>query len=129
MECNTPNSSLSFDVICSDIDTHGIEFNLNRTEAVLQKMLSIMQMYEPEPLLFLVSCGRSAKIIISDLISRKNNIHSFIDTGSVFDGYSGIKSRDYNDPKNYCSRIKELDPEHLGYWMKKGVCERFGINK
>jgi len=104
------------------ISSEGIERDVGKTDDVTQKIIKVMKAHEPEPLLFLVSAGRSAKIIISDLISRQDNIHSFIDTGASLDGWAGVHSRDYNNPATYCGKVLKRDPERKDYWMKKGVC-------
>lgn len=107
------------------VSSAGIEHDIDRTDAIIHQCIEIMKQYEPEPLLFLIAGGRSAKIIVADLVNRTDNIHTFVDIGSCLDGFAGIHSRDYNNPKKYCQMIEQKEPDNLHFWMKPGVCERF----
>ena len=131
------------DQLVAYISSDKIEHNISRTKKVVQQIIHSIEnrqarnnvsssgndyeddeIDEEEPLLFLVAAGRSAKIIISDLIARPNNTHSFVDVGSSLDAYVGKHSRDYNNPSVYCEKIMDRDPTRLHYWMKKGVCKK-----
>jgi len=114
---------LPFLNVSAFVSTDGIEFDLAKTNAVTNQIQRLLTQHDnkQKPILFLISAGRSTKIIMADLLSQQpNNIHSFIDTGSSLDGYAGIQSRDYNDPLALCQNVPA--PQR-NYWMKPGVCD------
>eukprot|EP00038_Savillea_parva_P009485 m.183860 g.183860 ORF g.183860 m.183860 type:complete len:425 (-) comp15958_c0_seq1:84-1358(-) len=71
------------------------------------------------PALVVFAAGISAKIMIVRL-TVSNPEHQYLDIGSVLDGYAGVKSRDYNDPKKYCGSITDANVRKQ--WFAPGVC-------
>lgn len=75
------------------------------------------------PVTFLVAGGMAMKVIVMKVAFLVGNKDSFLDIGSVFDGFAGHASRDYNDPHRN-PRYKEVgiregwfnetDVDHVG---------------
>lgn len=98
-------------------------------DSVVQRIFEIGDAFD-EPPVVIMAAGMAAKTAI---LSAQDRINSkgwgLIDAGTTLDGYAGVKSRDYNDPRVYCRKSRErARDEHDGvdFWFAKGVCEKFG---
>lgn len=74
-----------------------------------------------EPYVVVIADGALTKIIAAELTLTHPN-HTYIDIGSSLDGYAGIHSRDYNNPKHYCEQVKSREARER--WFKPGVCDK-----
>lgn len=98
-------------------------------DSVVQRIFEIGDAFD-EPPVVIMAAGMAAKTAILSAQDRINfKGWGLIDAGTTLDGYAGVKSRDYNDPKIYCRKSRERARDaHDGvdFWFAEGVCEKFG---
>jgi len=99
-------------------------------DSVVQRIFEIGDAFD-EPPVVIMAAGMAAKTAILSAQERINaKGWGLIDAGTTLDGYAGVKSRDYNDPRVYCQKSRERArgaDDGVDFWFAKGVCEKFGM--
>ena len=100
--------------------------SVRRYNEVLSRAKSVSAKHADEPVLFVLSAGSGAKVLIVDMMSSPENKDMFVDVGASLDGFAGVHSRAFNSGeefiRKYCENILREDPWHMDLWLSPGVC-------
>ena len=97
-------------------------------DGVIKTLFEIGDAFDDPPVVIMTAgmAAKSAILLGQDRINFRG--WGFIDAGTTLDGYAGVKSRDYNDPRKYCQKSRERtrgDGDGVEFWFAPGVCEKF----
>jgi len=101
----------------------------NNWPVILAKMREQSERFPDQAVLFAISAGSLAKILITKgYFSFKKD--QFIDTGSAFDGYVGLVTKDFINIRRFCEEeARYTSPDGLErYWMLRSACQNEGIS-
>ena len=76
----------------------------------LYKKIANHARHTEKPMIVSISMGPAAPILIEELHRDFGKHHSFIDLGSIWDGFAGVQSRRYlekPETKNYINRLRK----------------------
>jgi len=98
-----------------------------------RELTSQTELREPPPgaganspgVLCIVAAGPRAKILMARLLEFVHDRNwAIVDVGASLDGYVGVHSRDFNDPKEICRKAREnASEDEVRMWFATGLCE------
>ncbi len=107
--------------------------DVDRVDVWFRELTTQTDLLEPPPgagadspgVLCIVAAGSLGKILMARLLEFVHDRNwAIVDVGASLDGYVGVHSRDYNDPKEYCRKAREnASEEEVRMWFATGLCE------